>query len=108
MDGLTIRGAKQLLDTGKTTSELRTPQIKPEVPGQGGDSFADSLKAAFNQVNETQKTADRKMEALATGKSNNIAEVMIASEQADISLRLMTQVRNKVLDAYQEIMKMQV
>jgi flagellar hook-basal body complex protein FliE len=48
------------------------------------------------------------MQELATGKSNNIHETMIAAEKADLSLRLMVQVRNKIIEAYQEVMKMQV
>ena len=48
------------------------------------------------------------MQKLATGKAESIPDVMIAAEKADIALRLMLQVRNKVIDAYQEIMKMQV
>ena len=48
------------------------------------------------------------MEKLATGETKNIPEVMVAAEKADIALKLMVQVRNKMIDAYQEIMKMQV
>jgi flagellar hook-basal body complex protein FliE len=48
------------------------------------------------------------MEDLATGKAKSIPDVMIAAEKADIGLKLMMQVRNKVIEAYQEIMKMQV
>ena len=55
-----------------------------------------------------KKTADQKIEDLATGKSSNLHETMIAVEKADIALRLMVQVRNKMIDAYQEVMKMQV
>jgi flagellar hook-basal body complex protein FliE len=73
-----------------------------------GDSFADSLKKAVNSVDALQKDADVKMQELATGKSQNIHETMIAAEKADIALKLMVQVRNKIIDAYQEIMRMQV
>jgi flagellar hook-basal body complex protein FliE len=45
---------------------------------------------------------------LATGRTDNVADVMLASEKADIALRLMMQVRNKMIDAYQEVMRMQV
>ena len=59
-------------------------------------------------VNEAQKNSDKAIQALATGKTDNVAEVMIATEKADIALKLMVQVRNKIIDAYQEVMKMQV
>ncbi|MBK9292859.1 MAG: flagellar hook-basal body complex protein FliE [Oligoflexia bacterium] len=114
MDGLTIRSANQILNQGQTTKEITRQEIgAPISPSIGkvdkaADSFASSLKEAVNAVNTAQKDADRKMQELATGKSNNIHETMIAAEKADISLRLMVQVRNKVIEAYHEIMKMQV
>ena len=70
--------------------------------------FADTLKKSIGEVNQLQKTADVKMQQLATGENKNIADVMVATEKADIALKLMVQVRNKVINAYNEIMKMQV
>jgi flagellar hook-basal body complex protein FliE len=75
---------------------------------KGEKSFADTLKDAIGNVNQLQKTADVQMQKLATGKAESIPDVMIAAEQADIALKLMVQVRNKIIDAYHEIMKMQV
>lgn len=115
MDGLSIRQGQNLLNTGKTASEIRANDFAPQ-PSQGGvaansggaGSFQNVLRDAINQTNELQKTADVKVQELATGKTTNIPEVMMQVEKADIALRLMTQVRNKVIDAYQEIMRMQV
>jgi flagellar hook-basal body complex protein FliE len=92
------------LRKGKS-SEVQLPKANPSV---SGESFADTLKKAVNTVDALQKDADVKMQELATGKSNNIHETMIAAEKADIALKLMVQVRNKIIDAYQEIMRMQV
>ncbi|OQW50641.1 MAG: hypothetical protein A4S09_00110 [Proteobacteria bacterium SG_bin7] len=75
---------------------------------KGEKSFAETLKDAIGSVNQLQKTADVQMQKLATGKAESIPDVMIAAEQADIALKLMVQVRNKIIDAYHEIMKMQV
>lgn len=110
MDGLTVSNAEGLIDTGQTLGEVGRSRLKKDITGsdQPGQSFADTLTDAVNSVNELHKTADHKMEQLATGKAKSIPDVMIAAEKADIALRLMTQVRNKVIDAYQEIMKMQV
>lgn len=117
MDGLTIRGGQSLINTGKTASEIRSDQMAPQpaaVPGAGpgsasGDkTFADTLKDAVNTVNSLQKDSDKKMQELATGKTTNIPEVMMAAEKADIAMRMMVQMRNKIIDAYQEVMKMQV
>ena len=109
MDGLTVRSGQQLINTGKTTSEARAGENQALQPqATGGKSFADTLKDSIQQVNQLQKDADIKMQQLATGKTDNIQDVMIAAEKADIGLRLMMQVRNKIVDAYQEVMKMQV
>lgn len=109
MDGLTISNSENLLQTGKTSSQMRSDKIKAQsFDGQNTKSFADTLKESLNEVNQLQKIADVKMQQLATGESKNIPDVMIASEKADIALKLMVKVRNKIIDAYQEIMKMQV
>ena len=66
-----------------------------------------SLKDAVNAVNVSSKeSSDYKMQELAVGKSQNIHETMIAAEKADVALRLMVQVRNKMIEAYQEMMRM--
>ncbi len=75
---------------------------------KSGANFADTLSEAINHVNKLHVTANTKAQELATGKTDNIADVMLASEKADIALRVMVQVRNKIIDAYQEIMRMQV
>ncbi len=112
MDGLTISTGNALIDRGTTLKEIRDSKMNQPSSTNGTNggqvSFADTLKSAINNVNEQQKVADVKMQEIATGKNNNIPEVMIAAEKADISLKLMVQVRNKIIDAYHDIMKMQV
>lgn len=110
MDGLTIRQGQGLLETGKTASELKSQpfQNTPVSSTPGEKTFADTLKEAVGTVNAIHKQADVKAQELATGKTDNIQEVMMASEKADIALRLMVNVRNKIIEAYQEVMKMQV
>lgn len=110
MDGLSIRQGQSLLNTGNTTSETRASDFAPQssMPTDGGGSFKNVLRDAINETNALQKSADVKVQELATGKTTNIPEVMMQVEKADIALRLMTQVRNKIIDAYQEVMKMQV
>lgn len=115
MDGnLTVSRANKFLETGgldsKTVKVGDSSSISsPNATGATeGKSFADTLKDAVSNVNETQKAADKAMEDLATGRTDNIADVMVTTEKADIALKLMVQVRNKIIDAYQEVMKMQV
>lgn len=73
-----------------------------------GVSFADFLNNAISDVNKLQLESERLNEAFAMGKNDNIHEVMIAAEKADIALQFTVQLRNKLLDAYQEIMRMPV
>ncbi len=83
------------------------PVRSVETKGGAGD-FAELLKNALGEVDRLQKESDRGIEALNSGEAKNLHEVMIAMEKADISLRMAVQMRNKVLEAYQEIMRMQV
>ena len=111
MDGLTISNSEALLERGQTLSEIRNSKAaipKPSAKETGGKSFADTLKHAVQSVNTMQKESDVKMQELATGKTKDVAEVMLTAEKADIALKLMVQVRNKIIEAYQEVMKMQV
>lgn len=107
MDGLTISGANRFLETGS----LDNKSVKIDSTSnskEAGPSFADTLTEAVNNVNQLHLDSDRKAQELATGKTDDIAGVMIAMEKSDVALRAMVQVRNKIIDAYQEIMKMQV
>lgn len=70
--------------------------------------FGDVLKEAIAEVNRLQSEADKAAKDLAIGRAENIHDVMIAMEKASVSFRMMMQVRNKVIEAYQEIMRMQV
>lgn len=70
--------------------------------------FADIMRSTIAQVNQSQNTSDQAIEQLNTGKAESLHEVMLAVEEADISLKMLVQMRNKVLSAYEEIMRMQV
>jgi len=110
MDGLKITGTDRMITPDLNVSRSGTSERSLGVPKSevGGSDFASTLKGAIQSVDNLQKDADLKMQQLATGKNTNIHETMIATEKADIALRLMVQVRNKIIEAYQEIMKMQV
>ncbi len=75
---------------------------------QGGKTFAELLESSMDQVNVQQHQADKAIKEFVAGKNKNIHETMLAIERADSSLKMMMQVRNKVLEAYREIMRMQV
>ena len=89
-------GAPGSLDVKKTSAEGESV------------SFADTLSESLAKVNDLQKEADKAIEDFATGKTRNIHETMIAVNKADLAFRLTMQVRNKIVEAYQEVMRTQV
>lgn len=76
-----------------------------EKPKQG---FASFLKQAIEKVNQSQLEADQYTQQLITGEIDDLHQVMLAAEKANLELQLAVQVRNKVIEAYQEIMRMQM
>ncbi|MEZ4483676.1 MAG: flagellar hook-basal body complex protein FliE [Syntrophotaleaceae bacterium] len=82
--------------------------IATQKNAETGGGFSDQLKSAINSVTEAQANADQAVEKLHIGQGGSLHEVMIALEKADISTRLIVQLRNKAVDAYQEIMRMSV
>lgn len=86
-------------------AKANTPQPSE---GTDGPSFAEHLKAGIQEVDAQQKYSSELKTAVATGESQNIHEAMIASSKAGLSFKFMVQVRNKALQAYQEVMKMRV
>lgn len=92
--------------------ELQRQGMDPGLAGAGGESqgqgFSDLLRNSIEKVNAYQQQADQAVKEMVAGRSKNIHETMLAVERADVSLKLMMQVRNKVLDAYREVMRMQV
>ncbi len=90
-------------------AHLKTLTQPQPSPVQGlSDKFTDFLKGSIAEVNQAQVAADRAAEQIAAGENKNLHEAMIKMEEADISLRMMVQIRNKAVEAYQEIMRMQV
>lgn len=72
------------------------------------NSFANTLKEAVAKVNNDQKVADVKTDMLISGEDVDLHEVMIAAQKASITLETTVQVQKKVIDAYNEIMRMQI
>ncbi len=97
---------KDLTIQNTLESLLNEPAKKAEKP-VSGKSFQDTLKESMEKVNELQKEADEAVKKLATGQGGNIHETMLAIEKADISFRMMMQIRNKIVEAYEEIWRMQ-
>ena len=87
-----------------------------QKPGSGAPSsaqnqtksFGEYLSEGINSLNQQAQGADRMSAALATGKSENLHETMLALSQVELGFNLLVQVRNKALEAYQDIMRMPV
>ena len=86
---------------------LRQPNVGPGSEVKGG-GFFDALQKSMEAVNTDQVQADHSIKELIAGRNKNIHETMLAIQKADLSLKTMMQVRNKILEAYKEIMRMQV
>jgi flagellar hook-basal body complex protein FliE len=85
------------------------PTFQPEkVAAKSTGGFADLLGQAINQLQSVSDTANQKVNALASGEDVDLSEVMIALEAESLSMSLATQVRNRVVEAYQEISRMQM
>lgn len=91
------------------TRNMQTPSTGAAAPtGQSGRSFGSTVKDALADVNKLQSDADQVATKLAGGDAVEIHQAMIAMQKASTALQFTIQVRNKVIEAYQEIMRMQV
>ncbi len=91
-------------------SRIENPLHESQGSGapQQGVGFLETLQKSMESVNEDQIQADSAVKDLVAGKSKNIHETMLSIQKAELSLKTMMQVRNKILEAYKEIIRMQV
>jgi flagellar hook-basal body complex protein FliE len=102
-------GPEQLLSQIRTMGNSLQANASNQPAPPGGDQFGDLLKSSINAVNENQQVANNMQIGFENGTgSSSLAEVMIASQKADLSFRAMAEVRNKLVSAYQDIMNMPV
>ena len=102
------------IDVGAVLAQMRA--LAAQAEGRvdeprpaGGPDFGELLRRSIDSVSEAQKEAGRLAAAFEAGDPNvNLAEVMVALQKANVSFQAMTQVRNKLVAAYQEIMGMQI
>jgi flagellar hook-basal body complex protein FliE len=86
---------------------LTTSETQPLEPG-GRSDFASWIAKELGSVNDKLANSDMMLQRLATGEVDNLHQVMISLEDAKLSFQLLVQVRNKLLEAYSDILKMQV
>jgi flagellar hook-basal body complex protein FliE len=91
-----IQGVSAVAQTGVTAA------AKPAA------GFADMLGQAVNQLQAISNNADSKVNAMATGQNVDLSDVMLALQSESLAMSLTTQVRNKAVEAYQEVFRMQM
>ena len=101
------RGWSRKVDNDGINFDIKAPGLEGG-PSEGGKTFGEFLQDSIGKVNNLQQDANVAMEKLASGESQNLHETLLAVEKAEIAFKMMNQVRTKVLDAYRDIMKMQI
>lgn len=102
MANVSLPSVQQIFTTNNTNT------TKPTTPFETQNSFASVLKDSIAQLNQSQVDADNMTNKLINGDNVDLSQVMIAQQKANITLQAAVEVRNKVIDAYQEMMRMQV
>ena len=95
----------ELTNTNKNQAEAPVEKAKPS------DSFGNIINLVsrgINSVNERQINAENSIEDLVTGNGNNLHDVVVAIQEANISFQFAVKARNKMVEAYQEVMRMQI
>lgn len=86
------------------------PELKPQAaqPAEGGESFGQMLGNVAKEAEMSQARADEAVKKFVSGENTDVHQVMLAMEQARLSLIMVTDVRNKMVEAYQELSRMSV
>ena len=90
-----------------STADLLKSKNNTAPKGTGKD-FGEILKSSLNEVNEMQKTSEKAMGDIATGQVKDLHQAAIAIDKAEMSMKLMLEVRNKAISAYKEILRTQM
>jgi flagellar hook-basal body complex protein FliE len=106
----TINSVDQVLaEMRRLSAAAQADPVQADNTQGAGSNFANLLKQSIDQVNDLQKTAGKLSTAFSAGDPNvDVAQVMIALQKSGIAFQAMTEVRKRLVTAYQEIMSMQV
>lgn len=103
-----VGAALPTTSTSFTTEAAWLPSAGAPAARTAGPDFASWLRHSAEQTNRQLLAADEQVTRLALGETDNLHRVMIALDEAKLSFQLMVQVRNKLLEAYQDVLRMQV
>ena len=91
---------------------MNGPQVGGAAAGggqvEGGASFKDVLMKNLNEVNQMQDDADKSLQDFISGTTQNMGEVISASQKASMAFSMLTQIRNKLQDAYDEVKNLRI
>lgn len=87
---------------------LQKKDTEKSVSQPAGPSFSEQLKTAVEEVDQMQKFSDKKLEMLASGEDVDIHGTMIALQEADISIRMMSTFKDKVVESYKTLINMAI
>ncbi len=107
MDIISNVNAVNTLNPNQSEVFLKPRKIINEVESEK-KTFAEFVTDAVNSVDQAHKTAEQKTEDFIMGKAENVHDVMIAMERAKVSFDMMVQIRNRVVETYQEISRMPI
>ena len=102
---------QQIIDRSQLLQQVKTPQPGTEAPAEANGpagGFSQALKSALGGVNDTQNKAESLTDAYQRGEVTDVAKVMLARQEAGVAFEATLQVRNRLLSAYQDIMRMGV
>jgi flagellar hook-basal body complex protein FliE len=101
--------ANDIQGVGKlSTSELLQGKNKTSANENESGNFGDVLKASLDEVNDMQKAGEKAMNDMATGQVKDLHQAALAIDKAEMSMKLMLEVRNKAISAYKEILRTQI
>ncbi|MDG5815649.1 flagellar hook-basal body complex protein FliE [Chitinispirillales bacterium ANBcel5] len=82
--------------------------LKPKKTSSGAPSFKDTMNGFLKDVNDMQNKADQSIKKMAAGEITDVHQVMSTVEEANVAFNMMMEIRNKVMDAYQEVMRIRL
>ena len=99
---------QQINPIGPVREPESTGKIQGSVPSKDAPSFKNTLQSFLEDVNNLQNKADESIQKMASGEINDVHQVMSSVEEANVAFNMMMEIRNKVMDAYQEVMRIRL
>ncbi len=93
---------------GRITMGAALPEVSWRAPGAKGSGFGAALSQAIEHVNQLQAASGEEIQRLLTGESEDLHKTILTVQKSELAFEMLLEVRNKIVQAYQEIMRIQV